>query len=333
MKIASATVQMASQHRLSKEFSQQTSLRTWQTAPANRADAQVSLSEAGKSAASSPAGEDDSQGLDPRLSLIKDMVERLTGRQIRLIHLEQGQGEAAVPLTDREVAAPITNAPSGLSLDYQHHEHYAEQETSDFAASGVIRTADGREINFTLQLAMQRHFAIDSDTRIQIGEAARKTDPLVLNFSGRASELTDQVFNFDLNADGKGESIHELATGSAYLALDRNGNGLIDDGSELFGPASSDGFSELATLDSDGNGWIDENDPAFAKLSLWSGNQANQTRKLGEAGVGALLLSHASTPFSIRSNDNQALAEVRSSGLFLHESGTTGTIQQIDLIA
>ena len=49
-----------------------------------------------------------------------------------------------------------------------------------------------------------------------------------------------------------------LGSGSGFLALDKNGNGKIDDGSELFGTKSGDGFADLAEYDSDGNGWIDE---------------------------------------------------------------------------
>lgn len=333
MKITSSAVQMATQHSQFQEYRQQTSLRTWQTPPTNPTGLQVSLSEAAQSAASAPPNKDDSPTLDPRLSLIKEMVERLTGRPIRLLHLPQGQQESSPVTSSGSVTEVTPKDAASFGLDYQHHEHYAEQEYSRFTANGVIHTADGREINFTLQLEMQRRLSIDSETQLQIGEAARKTDPLVINYSGKAAELTDQAFSFDLNGDGRSESIHELATGSAYLAFDRNGNGRIDNGTELFGPSSNDGFSELAALDEDRNGWIDENDPAFTKLSLWSGTQSGQTRKLTEAGIGALMLSHVSTPFSIRSSSNQTLAEVRQSGLFLHENGTTGTIQQIDLIA
>ena len=51
-----------------------------------------------------------------------------------------------------------------------------------------------------------------------------------------------------------------LGKGSGFLALDKDGNGKIDDGNELFGTKSSDGFGDLREYDSDGSGWIDEND-------------------------------------------------------------------------
>lgn len=56
--------------------------------------------------------------------------------------------------------------------------------------------------------------------------------------------------------------------GSGFLALDRNQNGVVDDGSELFGTQSGDGFAHLALYDQDSNGWIDANDPVFDKLRI-----------------------------------------------------------------
>ena len=75
---------------------------------------------------------------------------------------------------------------------------------------------------------------------------------------------------FDIDADGEEESISYLQGGSGYLALDKNGDGVINDGSELFGTKSGDGFADLAEYDADGNGWIDENDPIFDKLLIWA---------------------------------------------------------------
>ena len=81
-------------------------------------------------------------------------------------------------------------------------------------------------------------------------------------------ELSDQTFYFDLDADGEEEEISMLK-GSGYLALDKNEDGIINDGSELFGTGNGDGFADLARYDEDGNGWIDENDSIWSKLKIW----------------------------------------------------------------
>ena len=95
-------------------------------------------------------------------------------------------------------------------------------------------------------------------------------------------------FDFDLDSDGTREKL-PLVSGSGF-AFDRNANGRIDDGRELFGPASGDGFSELARLDDDANGWIDEADAAWSQLRVWRPDAAGKgsVRSLSEVGVGAL---------------------------------------------
>ncbi|MDP2883074.1 MAG: VCBS repeat-containing protein [Azonexus sp.] len=220
-------------------------------------------------------------------------------------------------------APPATEAPArpmsaGYGIEYVRHEPCSEAEQTTFSASGTVTTADGRETKFDLQLSM-----------------ARKVDPLVLNFAGNAAQLTDQRFAFDLNADGSTENINFLAPGSGFLALDRNGDSKINNGSELFGPTSGDGFEELAALDGDKNGWIDENDAAFSQLAIWAPDKSGKDTRQSpsDAGVGAIALTRTATPFDLKKNANVLFREIRTSGIFLHETGTTGTIQQIDLTA
>ena len=114
---------------------------------------------------------------------------------------------------------------------------------------------------------MHREYAESTDISIRAGDA-KMVDPLVINFAGTAAELSDTSFAFDLDNDGSKEEIATLAPGSGFLALDRNGDGVINNGSELFGPNSGDGFADLAALDSDNNGWLHDNDDAFQSLKL-----------------------------------------------------------------
>ncbi|MCB9554758.1 MAG: hypothetical protein H6707_01560 [Deltaproteobacteria bacterium] len=85
----------------------------------------------------------------------------------------------------------------------------------------------------------------------------------------------------------------------ALLALDRNDNGLIDDGSELFGDASGyDGFAALARYDDNHDGTIDASDAIFDRLLLWRDNgdgrsQPDELMTLRSAGVRALSLRHS----------------------------------------
>ena len=216
-----------------------------------------------------------------------------------------------------------------LTASYYHEE----AEDTAFRTSGTVRTADGREISFGLELGMSRRFR--EETKIEnITEIVDLTDPLVINLDGNIAGLSDQKFMFDIDADGEEESISYLQGGSGYLALDKNGDGVINDGSELFGTKSGDGFADLAEYDADGNGWIDENDPIFDKLLIWAKdeNGKDELYALKEAGVGAICLQRAATDFSLNSQkDNTQNGQIRSTGIFLYENGNAGTMQQLDL--
>lgn len=351
MKIASANLQMASSHASRQQHEVSESLKMWvgpqrprfageESRPRPAAD-NVSLSDAGKAASQARASdeaEDAAVNADPRLNLIRSMLEFLTGRRIKVFDASELQARTDQPAVEAPAAAATGQAaaqPAGYGVEYERHESYTETEQTSFSASGTVTTADGRTISFNLQLSMSRLYHEESNVSLRLGDAARKTDPLVLNFAGTAAQLTDQRFAFDLNSDGSKEQINFLAPGSGFLAFDRNADGRINNGSELFGPTSGDGFQELAALDGDKNGWIDENDAAFKQLSVWTRNGAgqDQLQSLGTAGVGAIALNRVNTPFDLKTNANELLGQIRTSGIFLQETGTTGTIQQIDLTA
>jgi hypothetical protein len=174
---------------------------------------------------------------------------------------------------------------------------------------------------------MEQAQLTSSEVHLRAGDA--QVDPLVLNLRAGAAGLAGAT-SFDLNGDGAKETVAALAPGSAYLALDQNGNGLIDSGAELFGPSTGSGFGELSALDQDRNGWVDEGDPAFSRLRLWS-PASGQLSPLAAAGVGALYTAAVATPFDLRTAEGRLLGRVAQTGLFLREDGTAGTIQHVDL--
>jgi hypothetical protein len=354
MKIASSELQMSASHSSLQHREINESLKMW-VGPqrpdfenrGNRPIAppreNVTLSDAGKAAAAATTAAtdqtesavDDAMDNDPRTTLIRMMIEMLTGKPARIFKPEDIERRSVdVPA----LASPASNAapqdrPAGFGVEYDYHESYTEIEETQFSTSGVVKTADGREIRFDLELKMSRAYHEESSVSLRLGDAARKIDPLVLNFSGNAASLLDQRFSFDLNADGTDEQIARLASGSAYLVFDRNNDGRINDGKEMFGPSSGDGFSELAMFDDDNNGWIDENDSAFKTLKLWQPDASGEgeLKSLADSGVGAISLGRVSTPFDLKSQQNELLGQIRTSGIFLHENGRAGTIQQIDL--
>ena len=218
-------------------------------------------------------------------------------------------------------------------MSYDYYETHYESEQTSFSAQGVIKTADGREISFNAQLNMSREFMSQQHISLRAGDALK--DPLVVNFNGSAAELTQRDFSFDIDADGRKDQIAFVAPGSGFLALDKNGDGQVNDGNELFGAQSGNGFADLAKYDDDHNQWIDENDSIYTKLRIWSRDaQGNDSLLgLGQQGVGAIYLGHIGTSFDIKSSANELQGQVKSSGVFLNENGSVGTVQQIDLVA
>ena len=259
-------------------------------------------------------------------TLIARMLEFITGnRSSRVSDLRETlpqEGSEKQPLRARQTEIEWTTETT---------ESIREHERTDFASTGKVQTADGRTLDFTLDLAMCRDFSCER--KVVSVEKAVLRDPLVINFDGKAAELSGKCFAFDLDCDGKTESIAALASGSAYLAFDRNEDGRINDGSELFGTKSGNGFADLAGFDGDGNRWLDENDAVFTRLRIWETDAEGREKisTLQERGVGALYLESVATPFSLTDSENRLLAQIRASGVYLREGGGVGTLQQVDL--
>ncbi|MGE4124161.1 MAG: hypothetical protein AB7E59_02700 [Pusillimonas sp.] len=275
---------------------------------------------------------------DPKLKLLVTLIEAFTGRKVKLLDASEltkaGHTPAAdVPSKATDTAVAQAEQPQGWGIEYDRRESVYEFEQTSFTAEGVIRTADGKTLQFSVAMQMTREFASESTFSLRAGDGVRK-DPLVINFGGTAAQLTDQKFVFDIDSDGVDDSISFVGGASGFLALDKNGNGSIDDGSELFGTQSGNGFADLAAYDEDSNGWIDEADSVFAKLLIWTrdGQGEDQLTSLAQRKVGALYLGQTATPFDIKGSDNTMHGQVRGTGLYVGEDGRVGTLQQVDLV-
>lgn len=210
---------------------------------------------------------------------------------------------------------------------------YSETEETGFHANGRACTEDGRTIDFNINILMSRSYMEYMNVSIPT-MADALCDPLVVNIGSDTADVRDQIFKFDLDADGTEDEISMLGKGSGFLALDKNGDGKINDGSELFGTKSGDGFGDLREYDSDGNGWIDENDDVFSKLKVWCKDENGKDilMDLKEADIGAIFLGEQQTEFSLGGADGYRDGVIRSTGVFLREStGAAGTVQHVDL--
>ncbi|MEW6692809.1 MAG: hypothetical protein AB1340_08250 [Pseudomonadota bacterium] len=274
--------------------------------------------------------------VEGRLRVLAALIERITGQVLRLakapVSPEEGVGGEAPPAASTPPTRPGEAVQDGpVRIDRSALSLRMEYEAVTFQAQGMVQTADGHSISFELGFTLERSFfELTAVSSSEVRE--RLKDPLVISLNGPAA-LGAGRFGFDLDADGQAENLPGLAAGQGFLALDRNGDGRINDGRELFGATSGDGFAELSSLDGDGNGWIDAGDAAFDRLRVWldAGSGGGRLASLRELGIGALSLTALATPFERRDADQTLLAKLRQSGVWLAEDGRAGLIQQLDL--
>jgi hypothetical protein len=165
--------------------------------------------------------------------------------------------------------------------------------------------------------------------------------PLVLDLEGDGIQPTSVDQGVKFNLLGQGILNTAWITGDdALLVLDRNKNGRIDDGSELFGEAigldntfTKDGFKALALVDSrshggNADGVVDASDKLFTDLRVWNDwnqdaiSQTEELSTLAQAGITALHLSSSYVPNSIDSFGNNLGLQ----GSFLRKDGSLGSM-------
>jgi len=208
------------------------------------------------------------------------------------------------------------------------YEKYEEFESLEFSTMGHVQTDKG-SIDLNLNFSMSRSFVVEN--RIDVFSAF---DPLIINLEGGIPDLSSDTFSFDLDNDGEEDQISKLKAGNGFLVFDKNEDGVINQGNELFGTITGDGFGELSAYDEDNNRWIDENDSIFNKLQIWLKDEESDEKELiglGESGIGAIFLNSQESEFRYKTELNQTLGTMKSCGIFLNEDGTCGNVSQIDL--
>ncbi|EDZ63025.1 hypothetical protein SMGD1_1109 [Sulfurimonas gotlandica GD1] len=313
MKIESHEIAMQSKHELRRvELETQMSFSTFFTGIPVGKEATANIQNMNKAKPQDEIG----SYFDNRVKTLEGIIQNLINMLSSRTQSSQSPQELQSPQED--------------ILGYTHlsfFQRYEEHEKLDFSTLGHIKTDKG-DLDINLNFSMSRSFVIENN--IDIYSAF---DPLVINLDGDIPDLSSDTFSFDLDNDGKSDQISMLGARSGFLALDKNSDGIVNQGSELFGTLTGNGFGELSEYDIDGNHWIDENDSIFDKLRIWFKNGDDNEKELvglGEVGIGAIFLDSASSEFTYKTNTNQTLGEMKSCGMFLNEDGTCGNISQID---
>ena len=284
---------------------------------------------------------------DNSISVMKMLLERMSGKSIDLYDASnitqkavdaksngQGNGVGFIP---GQTPPPFGGA-NGVFGNGQGEERWVqvvqynyEKQSNSVEFSGEITTENGDSVSFHMNVGFSQEY---EQISAEVMRAEELKDPLIISFSTKPVALSDEKMAFDIDADGETDQIAQLQQGFGFLALDKNGDNQINDGSELFGALSGNGFADLAQYDDDQNGYIDENDQIFDQLSIWVKNEnSDELVSLKEAGIGAIATDSVDSPMNIRnSQGDERLGVIQKSGYYLNEDGTPGLVQQMDFV-
>ncbi|MDO5344113.1 MAG: calcium-binding protein, partial [Candidatus Saccharibacteria bacterium] len=201
--------------------------------------------------------------------------------------------------------------------------------------SGIIGWMYGAMLGQELSDVMWSHLE-------QAGSTPARIDPIVLDISGSGITtipVSHGVY-YDLDNNGFSEKTGWIDAKSGILVLDKDANGQIETGNELFGDrtiledgkTASSGFAALAALDSNRDGVIDAKDDKFSELRIWVDRDGDgfsapdELMTLEEAGVKSLNLSHTFVG-QVDENGN-TIARV---GSFTRADGTTAEMKEFFL--
>jgi hypothetical protein len=267
-------------------------------------------------------------GTDSRFLILKKLLVSLTGESFDQKTFQPPTAEnsqAITPAANSQIRSALPSSGRfqvGVSL-------IQEYQYTEVSMSSSINLADGTSIELSMSITMERSY--QQTTLNVVREPGVLQDPLAISFNGQSVSLSSSAtFQFDLNSDGQAEQLAALNSNAGFIALDRNNDGVINNGSELFGAQSGNGFADLSTFDEDGNGFIDSGDSVFNKLFAFNPS-SGLLSKLVDLGIGALYTSSVDSPFKLNDSNNRNLGAVRSSGFYLNEDRSAGLLQQVDL--
>jgi hypothetical protein len=202
--------------------------------------------------------------------------------------------------------------------------------------SHSLKNEDNRELQMekditrARSLDMKVSFTFDlksGNTRVEVEGAM--ADPLVLDLDSDGIETTDlkKGVNFDINGDGNKEKTAFTTGGDGLLALDRNNDGQITSGSELFGDqnGAEDGFMELKKFDSNGDSIINREDSVFKDLKVFISTENNtELHSLDEFGINEILINGKKNA-GFYNNGNY----IKETAAFKRTDGSEGNIGEV----
>jgi hypothetical protein len=213
---------------------------------------------------------------------------------------------------------------------------YSDQTGRPFKLGAIqIETANTLDsFDFVLPITATDSDGDSVNSNIQI-HLDPVVPPIVLDLDGDGAEFLSLSAGvaFDYLGDGQAEATAWVGADDGLLAIDRNGDGLVNDGSEIvFG---RDGLTDLeglaADYDSNADGVFDAQDAAFAQFGVWQDANSNgvadagEFRSLAEAGITGISLTSDGQAYAAAGGDVQ----VFGTGTYTWADGTTGSLADV----
>lgn len=270
--------------------------------------------------------------LSAEQSIQVNLLNKLYGKQVVLPDLVKAAQTAPEPEPVEQIESPTEAVSMSLNEPLSFilaQNYFYEYESTSFSASGSMTLSDGSNISFDFAMNYTREFESYSE---QLFLQQELKDPLVINLSNEPISLSDKTVSFDLDADGVLDDMPTLSAGAAFLAIDKNNNGEIDNGTELFGSQTGNGFFELAEYDSNQDGFINQHDDVFNQLLVWQPGHGDKLTNLSDTDVDTLSLQAVTTEFQFTNSKNELLGQMRQSSVYAKEDGSVGSLHQVDLV-
>jgi hypothetical protein len=218
-------------------------------------------------------------------ALSTDQIGALDGTQIAAISVAAMKGLTATQMTmmSREDIASLTTKQVA-SLNTKQIQALTAEQLSALTEGQIASLTTPQVKAFTPE-----QVAIITDLQIPY---LNMITPIILDLNGDGvkTQSINAGVKFDLLADGRAVHTGWVSDGDGLLVLDRNHDGLITDGSELFGSATklahgenaSDGYAALRELDTNSDLAINSEDECFADLRVWTDTNSNAITDAGE---------------------------------------------------
>ncbi|MGL1958229.1 MAG: hypothetical protein OCD00_13025 [Colwellia sp.] len=292
------------------------------------------------------SGESFQHSLSTKVQLMVLVLENFFGRKINISTVDAESSNNALSIKNE--GSTVNNG--------QNNDEQVTIDQQNFNRNDLLQVEQWHSHKQQLSYQMQGEFSIDnkklsidysftleseqlSYSRFEMTAGALK-DPLLVQFGQKSMGNITGEHNFAINEDNTLDKLPIFSGDVGYLVFDKNNNQQADNGSELFGPKTGQGFNELAQLDSNGNGFIDEGDMHFDQLAIWqpsdhlnspANSESTQWLSLKEAGIEAINLSSIATPYNFYNQSGETQAQLTRSGFAINSDGQAMGVHQIDV--